>query len=381
MLAAISAAYVDQELAREVLESQASIFRTLGFHGSQIVYFDQSPFSIEHRLFLKTRSLDDVDRLTQTPLSGLALEVYAIKTGDIDTVRNLLPDYSDHYAWLRDNRVVDSRFAHLPATIHPFESLDAQPATDLMYQRYLGSNAYFHVVALRTLLHAKNNRFRADAITRSGGFVMYDTCFLSFYIRSLFALGKLWDQCGDHRKSMYWRQQAELALSDFIEACFDPETGFFYNRRANRQKELLKVKTASGLLPLLVELPPAIVDALVQNLSDPAQFLTEDFYMPFVARNETAYYQESFEPLWRGPGSAVLDFMVALGLYENHREDLAEAIHAAQYLRFLHRLHLGYAFPEFYSPEKAFRAPYTWGALAVCNPRDFVSQDHPVAVI
>ncbi len=377
MLAAIAASFLSPELARELLEAQALIFRELGPHGPQIVYFNRSSLPLEYRLFRKTRAVDGVDQLTQTPLSGFALEMYAVKTGDRQTVQRLLPDYAAHYAWLMENRIIDPSVG-LPVTIHPFESLDAQPAVDLMYRKPLNRNSQFHTLSARTLVHNRSNRFEAARIAGDGGYVKYDVCFLAFYVRSLFALAKLWAACDDNEKATYWQTQATAARDNLIRTCFDPDSGFFYSRRANADGELLKVKVASGLFPLLLKLPAGIVAPLIENLVDPAQFLTEDLHVPFVARNEVDHYQEELIPLWRGPGNSVIDFVIVSGLYVNQEEELAGMLYEAQYRRFLQRLQAGHPFPEFYTPEVAFRAPNTWGALALCDPQELFYPDEEI---
>lgn len=366
MLGALAAAYVDPELAAKLLRSQASIYRLLGRHGPQILYFHPSRVPLEGRVFMTARGREGVDQLTQTPNAGLALQAYLRLTGDLETVREVLPDFGSHYAWLAEARAIH-RGVDLPVTIHPFESLDAQPAVDLMYGRSMARTGTFQLFALRTHRHNRGHHFKAEAIARSGGIVLYDTCFLSFYAAGLYGLAEAWRRVGDEGQGAQWQRRAERATESLIRTCYDPRTGFFYCRRANRGRELLRVRTASGLLPLLLPLPAGIVRRLVDQLIEPTTFVAEDRYLPFVARDEPSH-QEAVEPLWRGPGSAVMDFAVILGLHRNGVGELARELFEVQEIRSLLSYLSGHPFPEFYTPTHAHRGPYTWGTLAACNP-------------
>lgn len=372
MLGAVAASYARPELARLVLETQGAIFEMVSRHGPQIIHFVPPTLPLEERIFLSWRGREGVDQLTQTPLAGLALWVYAVKTGDLETARRLLPAFGAHYRWLAEERVIDPQM-DLPVTIHPFESLDAQPAVDLMYGRHQGRKELFFLTALRTHRHNRSHGYDARRIAASGGFVMYDPCFLAFYLASLYSLSELWAWSGGAGEVQAWRLRAERGTEQLVAACFDPQGGQFYCRRANRGQELLKVRLASGLMPLLLPLPPGVRERLVETLTDGDHFLGDDLYLPFVARSETAFYQEAVEPLWRGPGNAVLDFTIGLGLHLAGEHELAGQLYHRQHLRAVLAHLSGHPFPEFYTPSRAYRGPYTWGTLAACSPAELAT--------
>ena len=377
--ATIISAFISPTLAGKLIQTQDTIFRHDGVHGPQIMYLNQSKYNPEYFGFLQTRANEKgVDQLTQTPLSAIALETYALKTTDYATVQKVLPSYAAHYSWLHDERVIDGN-VDLPVVIDPRESLDAQPAVDFMYERRIRNNLDFQQLAARTLYHARTNGYDARKIAYDDGFVMYDTCFISYYVRSLFALRNLWKVIGDTNQARIWNNKGSKALHSFIDLCYNQDDGIFYNRRANKNRETLKVKTASGFYPLLCQLPPDIVERLVDTLVRPEQFVGDEGYLPFVAKNEQMY-QEAVSPLWRGPGSPIDPFVISYGLYTNGQPLLAERLLRAQYRMFIDRFRVGAPFAEFFTPEKSYRDPYVWGIYPLCDPFELVSEAKDIIV-
>ncbi|MBI2029820.1 hypothetical protein HYT02_05370 [Candidatus Gottesmanbacteria bacterium] len=368
---AVIGSYLDPSLAKETLLTQAAIFDKLGSHGSQIVYFNHAGNLVERKLFNRLRGKEGVDQLTQIPLCGLALEIYVKKTGDWETVKQVLPLFDKHYQYIIDHRYV-YKGVDLPVVIHPYESLDSLPSVDLMYQRKLNNKLLFGALAQGTLRKARQLNFDAKEITYAQEYSCFDVAFCAFCIRSYNSLAYLYEKLGNSEKAQYWQERADKSSIDLIGTCFDEENGYFYSRRANGKGELLKVDTAAGLLPLLnkFELHSDIPLLVIRRLLLYSNFLKDDYFIWTVFQNEKEFFQEEVDPLWRGPGCSIFEFYTGLGFMENGQTDLARKLWEGQQKRLVNRFKSGHPFPEFFRPDKTFNDPYMWGILSACNPAD-----------
>ena len=121
-----------------------------------------------------------------------------------------------------------------------------------------------------------------------------------------------------------------------------------------------RIRTAESLLPLLVERDDSVIDAVVEELSDPEGF-AGGFGPTQVHRREPRYRPDSY---WRGPSWPQLDHLLWTGLVRAGRADAAAVLAAGTV-----RGAVASGWSEYWDADTGRgggAAPQSWTTLAVC---------------
>jgi glycogen debranching enzyme len=94
----------------------------------------------------------------------------------------------------------------------------------------------------------------------------------------------------------FFRRKAEQIEASIVDKMYDPQRGLFFSldSRDNRDSQI-KVVTISSLMPLLLNIPPQIVEGLVKHLTNP-----EEFWAPYPIAVEPLNYGCEGKLIWRG---------------------------------------------------------------------------------
>lgn len=130
-----------------------------------------------------------------------------------------------------------------------------------------------------------------------------------------------------------------------LEALWDEETGYYYNRDAISGK-LIKMPGVATFMPLYaLTLSKERVEALVKNLNDPDRFATK--YPIPSAPIDSSYFRPN--RYWQGPTWININWMVIDGLRRNGRPEEAERLKRST-LELVRQAALKHGFHEYYSP-------------------------------
>jgi hypothetical protein len=160
------------------------------------------------------------------------------------------------------------------------------------------------------------------------------------------------------------RARGDATAAALVAKCFDARAGLFLDL-AGAQETPLRVNTVSSLMPILLpDLPARTVDALVDHLTNAAEYAA-NFPIPSVAMNEASYLAPSADNklVFRGSSWMNTNWYISRGLRRHGRVDLARRIEdrsAAVVER--------EGFREFYHPSTGdgFGArDFSWSGLAL----------------
>lgn len=298
----------------------------------------------------------------QPPLLAEAVAAAAKGEGGRDFLGGMLPKLRRYYDWL--DRMRDPDRDGLIATLQPDESgLDHIPK----YDRYLGIEKVEHAeftAAWERVAgpygevgrdHAK--MFALDT------FVCEDVLVNVIYAENQRVLGELLESAGDYAGAADFRARAAKTTGAIVAKCWDADAGLFFDL-AGRREEKLRVSTVTSLMPILLDIPKAAVEALVAHLSNPKEYAAP-FPVPSTALNEPLYLKPSCESrlLWRGPSWINTNWYIARGLRRHGHVDLARTIED----RSAALVEKG-AFREYYDPHtgEGFGAEgFSWTAIVL----------------
>jgi hypothetical protein len=147
-----------------------------------------------------------------------------------------------------------------------------------------------------------------------------DICFNSVLARGNMVLGNLAEQI-DYDLPLDWHQKADKHQKS-LGKLWDQETGYYYSRDA-RTKELIKIPTVASLMPLYAgTIPRSKADRLIDHIQDQTKFATP-YPLPSVPLDNEHLDLERY---WRGPSWHWINWMIAAGLRNYQRHDLADSI-------------------------------------------------------
>lgn len=145
-----------------------------------------------------------------------------------------------------------------------------------------------------------------------------------------------------------------------LEALWDDEAGFYYNRDV-RSGQLIPLPSSATFLPLYaLQLPPERIKRLLGHLHDPKTFATT-FPIPSAPLNSPYFNPHCY---WQGPSWVNINWLVAEGLERNGQKREAESLRQ----KTLKMVEKGGMY-EYFSPKDASPAgapAFSWtAALAI----------------
>lgn len=241
-------------------------------------------------------------RITQLPIIALAVEKIYDQTHDERFLSEVLPKVKKYYLWLERER--DNDHDGLVSIIHPWESTDDNPAFGI------GTNPVKVYYTFYKLLWDQKRGLESK-------FNIENVMFNCLFAQGLRILGR-WD------KDFF--SKADRTEQAIFDLCYDPGEEFFFDIK-NSEHEHYRVKTISGLFPLILQnTPKNILDRLVERyLINPDEFWLP-YPVPFVSKSE-----KSFDPgyhflLWRGPTWVNTNWFIICGLEKHGYPDVAKKL-------------------------------------------------------
>jgi len=151
------------------------------------------------------------------------------------------------------------------------------------------------------------------------------SCYIANECRTLHSMAQT---LGYGELAKAWDRRAEAVAAAARRCLWDPDRGFFFDRRGP-DGPWIDVWSSAGFLPLWAGIAtPDQAGRLLGHLRDPAKFATA-FPVPSVARDDPQYQPD----MWRGPTWINLNYLIIHGLqacgYASDAADLREKTLAA----------------------------------------------------
>ncbi len=134
------------------------------------------------------------------------------------------------------------------------------------------------------------------------------------------ALAEIAREIGEPDDAAVWERRADALAQRMVEHLYDADAGLFW---ALRDHEPVEVVTPFNLYPLITgRLPEELVEALLQQLTDPARFWAR-YPLPTVALDDPRH-----KPLtmWRGPVWINVNYLFVEGLARIGQHELADEL-------------------------------------------------------
>lgn len=299
----------------------------------------------------------------QPPVLAEAVAAAAQGDGGDAFLAEVLPKTVAYFDWL--DRMRDPDRDGLIATLQPDESgLDHTPK----YDAYLGLERVEHAEFTRAwervagpYAEVGRDHERMFALDR---FVCADVLVNTIYAENQRVLADLLDRNGDAGGAARFRQREARTVRALLEKSYDAEAGLFYDVVGRDGRGRLRVNTVSSLMPLVLDIPREVADALVRQIEDPHRYQAP-FPVPSTALDEPAYLAPTADSklVWRGPTWINTNWYVARGLRRHGRDDLARVV-GDRSAALVERS----GFREYYDPftGEGFGAEgFSWSALAL----------------
>jgi hypothetical protein len=153
-------------------------------------------------------------------------------------------------------------------------------------------------------------------------FVAVDPLFNALLAWSEEALAEIADILGE--PSEPHRIRAAAIRDALLARCYDPVAGHFF--ALDRHGERVTEHCVGGLVPLLLDLPTDVVDALVAGMTGPRFALNDRVPLPSYDLTGSAFDTTRY---WRGPAWINTSWLVLRGLERHHRHAEAATLRAA----------------------------------------------------
>jgi len=354
---AIVLTYFDINLAKQEIVNLLLTQHDDGFIPHTILWGNRE--SGPYWIFLQSKSPYHHSSYIQPPVMAQAVKAIFDRSGDIDFLKQILPNLRRYYLWLQ-NRDFDND--GLISIIAPWESgLDESPAYDLA----LGfpENPYW---SARTLdLRYAEVKYEIKKIMDLDLFDVEDVLVNSIYAQGLKVLSELYGFIGNQEENVRFKSLANRVEKSIIDKCYID--GCFYNLVTKNNKEMpAMVLTVISLMPLILDnIERDKVDSLImKHLLNPEEFWLP-YPIPSVARSE-----RSFDPiykgqdwLWKGPTWINTNWFIVQGLLKHGYKEIA-----CEVIRRTLELVSRSGFREFYNPwtgEGYGATDFGWSTLVV----------------
>ena len=213
----------------------------------------------------------------------------------------------------------DAELAGMPATAdalaghrrHDLDHVDAaERPTGADYARYVA------------IAEAYRDRGYRDAAPGAYSFVAVDPLFNALLAWSEEALAEIADILGE--PSEPHRRRAAAVRDALLAHCYDPAAGHFF--ALDRHGERVAAHCVAGLVPLVLDLPADVVDALVAGLASPRFDLNDRVPLPSYDLTGPAFDTTRY---WRGPAWINTSWLVLRGLERHGRHAEAATLRSA----------------------------------------------------
>ena len=330
---AIVLSHFDADLAKNEIDSLLFAQRSNGFI-PHVIFWDRHNYNnfianLGSRLESKFSIFPSGTELIQPPLIAQAVEAIYKKDRDLKFLQRVIPKLKTYYLWLERHRDPDND--GLISIVAPYESgLDQSPS----YEPVLGvvgkpqiiGTLAGRVVEFRNIMR----NYNLKKIFEAEYFDVEDVLVNTIYIKNLQVLSSLLHEIDNEEAARHFHHLAKKSKESLIKKCFDRNEAFFFDVYGQTEKKA-KVKTIKGLMPLILDLPKAMVDSIVKkHLLDKEQF-DLPYPVPTVSASE-----ESFTPvptiianeplLWRGPTWINTNWYIVNGLRRHGYNKQADVI-------------------------------------------------------
>jgi len=354
---AIVLTHFDINLAKEEILNLLSAQHGDGFIPHIIFWGDREGAS--YWTFLQSKPPYHCSSYIQPPVIAQAVKAIFDRCGDIEFLRQTLPQLRRYYLWLQ-NRDFDND--GLISIIAPWESgLDESPVYDSALS--FPENSYWSARALD--LRYAEAKYDLEKIIDLGLFDVEDVLVNSIYAQGLRVLSELYHVMGNREENVRFKSLADRVEKAIIDKCY--LDGCFYNLNNKNNKEMpAMVITVISLMPLILDnIEKDKVDNLItRHLLNPEE-LWLPYPIPSVARSE-----HSFDPiykgqdyLWRGPAWINTNWFIVQGLLKHGYKEIA-----CELIKRTVELVSRSGFREFYNPwtgEGYGATDFGWATLVV----------------
>jgi hypothetical protein len=167
----------------------------------------------------------------------------------------------------------------------------------------------------------RDRGYRDDALD-AHPFVMVDPLFNALLAWSEEALAEIADVIGE--PSEPHRMRAAAVRDALLARCYDPAAGHFF--ALDRHGGQVAEHCVGGLVPLVLDLPDEVVDALVAGMTGPRFALNDRVPLPSYDLTGPAFDTTRY---WRGPAWVNTSWLVLQGLERHGRHAEAARLRAA----------------------------------------------------
>ena len=367
---AIVLAHFDIDLAKNEIRSLLAAQKPNGFVPHIIYWGPRRHYSVldklgshlESKLSFSPRTTE----LMQPPLIAQAVEAVYKKEKNIKFLSEVLPKLKSYYLWLARHRDPDQD--GLISIIAPYESgLDQSPSYDpvlgMQNKNQIVSALVGRTVTFRNMLR----NYNLEKIFEADYFNVEDVLVNSIYIKNLEVLSYLLHEIDQEEAARTFHHLALKGKKALMEKCYDRQEAFFFDRYGKEEK-IAKVKTIKGLMPIILDIPKAVVEKLVKKHLRNREEFDLPYPVPTVAVSEPSFSAAPAkigrDPLlWRGSTWINTNWYLAKALSQHGYKKDAEKI-VEKSVALIQKS--GYR--EFFNPlsgEGHGRRNFSWSTLVV----------------